>query len=87
MGGLTIPCREEVFVDLTSSLHYSYCFFTPVVVSDEHVAIGSSPENIKISFQPKPAILLAFLSKELPVKILEVKYGPSIARLVAMLAT
>ncbi|PPD77345.1 hypothetical protein GOBAR_AA36495 [Gossypium barbadense] len=21
MGGLTIPCREEVFVDLTSSLH------------------------------------------------------------------
>ncbi|KAK8625107.1 hypothetical protein V6N13_089985 [Hibiscus sabdariffa] len=21
MGGLTIPCREEVFIDLTSSLH------------------------------------------------------------------
>ncbi|MBA0704915.1 hypothetical protein Golax_017139 [Gossypium laxum] len=51
------------------------------------LTIGSSPENIKISFQPKPAILLAFLWKELPVKILEVKYGPSIARLAAMLAT
>ncbi|PPD90712.1 hypothetical protein GOBAR_DD12350 [Gossypium barbadense] len=78
MGGLTIPCREERFYSqnflLLNTLFSSYCSFTPVVVSDEHVAISSSPENIKISLQPKPTILLAFLW-EVTIKISPRKIG------------
>ncbi|MBA0846533.1 hypothetical protein Goshw_003566 [Gossypium schwendimanii] len=41
------------------------------------LTIGSSPENIKISFQPKPAILLAFLWK-VTINIFPRKIGLSL---------